>query len=256
MRTTLAAAILTLTFVSAAQAQPDITATLASDDSITPKFVPVKKGSAKSVQTAPAKPANAITPITFVQPMPALQPRKLGAPEDSAEVYVRLELPGPQRLFTRESESQFFERLAQDIRKTPGARAIFPEEPSISKVTLTQMPFPRVDPITKKTYAFQQTTVEPCYVYHGRLYFEQPNFERTGWNFGVLQPAISLGVFYYDLALLPYHVCSDLQRGAECSAGKCLPGDPAPLLLPRERFSVTGLVGQTSVILGGYYLFP
>ncbi len=202
-------------------------------------------------------PTGGITPAAFVEPKPvAPQPRKPGAADESPEVYVRLELPGPQRLFTRESESQFFERLAQDIRKQPGARALFPPEQVINRQSVTQMPFPRRDPITKKPFELRDCSVEPFYVCHGRLFFEQPNFERTGWNFGVFQPAISLGVFYYDLALLPYHACSDLRGSGECSVGKCLPGDPAPLLVPRERFSVTGAVGQTGVILGGLYLFP
>lgn len=206
----------------------------------------------------PWRPAttSGITPASYVQQPKPVVPPPPRKPEESQEPFVRLELPGPQRLFTRESESQFFERLAQDIRKQPGARAIFPEEPTISKQAVTQMPFPRRDPITKQPFAAQTRSVEPFYVCHGRLFFEQPNFERAGWNFGVLQPAISLGTFYYDLALLPYHACSDLQNRYECSAGKCLPGDPSPLLVPRERFSVTGLVGQGSVLLGGAFLFP
>ena len=210
MRSTLAAAIIALAFASTAHAQ------MSNDEILTPRFVPVKQPSA----TEPWRPAptGGITPVVHLQPKaPVPQPRK---PEDSQEPIVRLELPGPQRLFTRESEAQFFERLAQDIRKQPGARAIFPEEPTVSKQAVTRLPFPRRDPITRQPFALQEKSVEPFYVCHGRLYFEQPNFERAGWNFGVLQPAISLGTFYYDLALLPYHACSDLHNRYECSAGK------------------------------------
>ena len=98
--------------------------------------------------------------------------------------------------------------------------------------------------------------VEPCFVMHRRLLFEQPNFERVGYNFGVLQPAICLGVFYYDMALLPYHAWSDLHNRVDCNVGKCLPGDQAPLLLPLERFSVTGLAAQAGTITGLAFLFP
>src|SRR5205807_8227795 len=92
--------------------------------------------------------------------------------------------------------------------------------------------------------------VDPCYVSHRRLYFEQPNFERTGYDFGVLQPALCVGAFYYDLVLLPYHFCTNPQDRNEYSVGKCLPGDQAPLLLRRERFSATGLLGMTGVATG------
>src|SRR5439155_17432134 len=98
--------------------------------------------------------------------------------------------------------------------------------------------------------------VEPSYVCHGRLLWEQPNFERLGYNFGVLQPALCLGVFYYDTALLPYHVWSDWRCTMDCTYGRCMPGDQAPLLVPRERFSVTGLVGQSATLIGIGFLFP
>ena len=55
---------------------------------------------------------------------------------------------------------------------------------------------------------------------------------------------------------LPYHIWSDLNVRYECNAGKCLPGDRAPFLIPRERFSVTGLLGQSGTMIGLGFLFP
>ena len=163
--------------------------------------------------------------------------------EDS---YVRIELPGPQRLFARDSEAQFFDRIRlEEMKKQPGRRAIFPEEPIISK-----------EAPKERKFAMRSVLVEPNYVCHGRLFFEQPNFERVGYDLGVLQPAVGLGVFYYDAFLLPYHIWTDLHVRGECSAGKCLPGDPAPMLLPCERFSVTGLLGQSGTLIGFGFLFP
>ena len=198
---------------------------------ITPKFMPVAK--------APV----VIVPATLTQvkapPMPPA-----AVPEGTVQFFATTDLPGAQRQFRRESEAEFFERIAQEKRRQ-GSKAIFPEEPIISKEPFRPRDFPHV-----------LKQVEPGYVCHGRLYFEQPNFERTGYDFRALQPAICLGVFYYDLALLPYHAWSNLQDRTECSAGKCLPGDPAPLLLPRERFSVTGLLGQSGALIGLGLLFP
>jgi hypothetical protein len=177
-------------------------------------------------------------------PIPQMPP----APpdQDVIQIISNTELPGLNRQMRRESERQFFERIAQDMRKqSPTSRAIFPEEPPIS----TEPFRPRVSPYTLKT-------IEPCYVVHRRLYFEQPNFERTGYDYGLLQPAICMGVFYYDTLLLPYHFCSDLQHRLESSVGKCLPGDPAPFVWPCERLSVSGLVGQGATGIGLGVLFP
>ena len=91
---------------------------------------------------------------------------------------------------------------------------------------------------------------------HRRLLFEQPNFERGIWDLGILQPVANLGVFYYDMAMLPYHFYSDWRDRSESNVGKCIPGDQAPLRVPIERFSVTGAIGEVGVIIGGGYLFP
>lgn len=183
--------------------------------------------------------------------------RTSGTVDDDSEPLANIDLPGPQRFFRRVSEQQFFERIAQEAKKQPGGRrAIFPEEPVISKETLTRVPDIRWDPTRRQPFPRMVELVEPGYVLHRRILFEQPNFERAGYDFGVLQPAICVGVYFYDLALLPYHACSDLQSQWDTDVGKCMPGDPSPLLIPRERFSVTGLVGQASVIMGGLYLFP
>src|SRR5207249_6617940 len=99
--------------------------------------------------------------------------------------------------------------------------------------------------------AFPRMTeqVEPCYVMHGRLLFEQRNFDRHGWDLGVFQPAVSLLVFYKDTLLLPYHCMTRPLQRYDSSAGKCLPGDPTPLLLYPPELSLTGLVGETAVVV-------
>lgn len=180
--------------------------------------------------------------------MPAaaqLQPPRATVGDDRMEPYVRTDLPGPQRLFLRQSETQFFDRIAQEVKKQGGARAMFPETPILSK-----------EPWRPRAFPPMVEFVEPAYVCHRRLYFEQPNFERYGYDFGVLQPAMNLGVFYYDVFMFPYHAFSDLHNCTECNVGKCLPGDPAPMLYTPERFSVTGTIGQAAAIVGGLYLFP
>jgi hypothetical protein len=220
--------------LSSAQAQTP------NPDVITPKFVPAQPRTMSGV--VPAAHTSGGHVVSAALPQIGMSSLSLVEGEDS---YVRTELPGPQRLFARDSEAQFFDRIRLEMKKQPGGRAIFPEEPIISK-----------EPPRARQFAMRPVMIEPSYVCHGRLYFEQPNFERVGYDLGVLQPAVGLGVFYYDAFLLPYHFWTDVHDRWECSAGKCLPGDPAPMLLPCERFSVTGLLGKSATLIGFGFLFP
>jgi hypothetical protein len=166
--------------------------------------------------------------------------------DDTLSFTIATELPGPDRMFRRQSEEEFFERIRQEYRGKAGTgRVIFPENPPLTREPFQRRVFPRM-----------VQSVEPAYVCHGRLFFEQPNFERQGWHLGFIQPLVNLGVFYYDVALLPYHAATRPFQGTDCSAGKCLPGDRTPLYLYHEEFSVTGLVGQAGVVTGLYYMFP
>src|SRR5207302_10181958 len=118
----------------------------------------------------------------------------------------------------------------------------------------------KVKPLTTERRCVRQFRpsvrgVEPNYVCHGRLLFEQPNVERQGWDLGILTPICNLGVYYYDLALLLYHAWTRTVQLTDCSAGKCLPGDRTPLYLYREEFSVSGLAAQAAVVTGLFYLF-
>jgi hypothetical protein len=236
--TIISAVIAWLALWSGAHAQPEV---------ITPKFVPVGQRPLTGII-----PASEVLPIAY-QP----QPKDKKAPvEGNMEYLVRTELPGPQLLFSRESEAQFYDRIRNKAKQTGTGPAIFPEEPVVSKESYTSPTYPRIDPIEKRPFAHMTEVVEPSYVCHGRLLFEQPNFERVGWNFGFLQPGMQMATFYYDVLLLPYHACSNWRVPGECNIGKCLPGDPAPFTVPIERFSVTGIIGQAGAIIAGFYFFP
>src|ERR1700694_774413 len=99
-------------FLSSVQAQTTNT------EVITPRFVPAQQRTMSRVVPAaykqgPGKPGN------DAQPRPV---------EEGEESYVHPEFPGPQRLFMRDSETQFFDRIRHEMKKQKG-RAIFPEEP-------------------------------------------------------------------------------------------------------------------------------
>jgi hypothetical protein len=165
---------------------------------------------------------------------------------DDVDYVPQTDMPGIDRLTRRESEQQFYERIRQESRRYPAStRIYFPDEEPVLKETFTARHFPHM-----------VQTVAPSFVCHGRLYFEQPNFERHGWSLGAFTPAANLAVFYYDVALLPYHYWTDPCSRYDCSSGKSLPGDPTPFLLYREKLSVTGLAGQFGAVAGGFFVLP
>jgi hypothetical protein len=114
---------------------------------------------------------------------------------------------------------------------------------------------------TKRAFAprvFAPATmrVEANYLCYDRLYFEDKNSERYGWELGPLQPFVSAAKFYADLLSLPYNVGTRPCQRFETNAGYCLPGDPVPYLIYPVELSVTGGLLQAGTVVGLYAIFP
>jgi hypothetical protein len=166
---------------------------------------------------------------------------------DETSTIITLVPPGFERVFGRlESEASFNERVRQANRsKVPIDRTNFPPEPIVSK-----------EPYKPRTFVAHNLIVEPNFVPHGHLLFEQKNLERGGWDLGILSPVASAGKFYCDFVTLPYQLASQIGRGIETSAGKCLPGDPTPFLLYPPEMHVTAGFVQTAAVIGLIAIFP
>jgi hypothetical protein len=240
------AALMWLGWLSAAEAQ---TAPAKDGSIITPTFVPAPLRPAGDAMPARFAEPNPVPPAAKASPTAAQGQDKLGAKaradaDKDFFINLPLDLPGPQGLFgRRESEAAFYSRIGQAAPRSQPA--VFPAEMPVSKE--------RYKP---REFARSVAQVEPLFVMHQRLLFEQPNFERGLYDLGIIQPVVNLGVFYYDLALMPYHYWSNMRDCSESNVGKCLPGDQAPFRVPIERFSVTGVIGELGVIIAGGYLFP
>jgi hypothetical protein len=196
---------------------------------------PVVPVQAKDVpKDAPKEPAKKDTAPT----MPGLGGRAAQG-QDPYDAYIRLEPPGRERLFgTRETEQQLEERMRQERRDAGGTDPIiFPEKP-----TLTDEPFQtrKVEPVV--------CLAEPNYVVYRRLYFEEKNAERYGWDLGPVQPFVSSLYFFKDLALFPHNFGSYPCRRFETSAGQCLPGDPVPYLIYPPELTGSGLLTELGFV--------
>ena len=171
-----------------------------------------------------------------------------GAADVSAGEYEYLvRPPGPDQLFsTLDSEASFVERLRQEWRDNGHHdRLPFPDEPVIS-----------TDKYLGRAWPQYAVTAEPYFVCYKRLMFEQPNYERYGWDLGIIDPPLSAGKFLLDVATLPYHAFTDPFRHYDTGAGFCLPGDPPPLLLYPPEVSLTGAVAETGAVLSVLAVFP
>ena len=166
--------------------------------------------------------------------------------DETAQYDVLVEPPGPLRVFRFDSEAALKERMRQEALQRPQRQQIeFPPVPEISKEPY--VPGRKWEPICHY--------VEPNYVCHGKLLFEEKNSERFGWDLGFIQPAVSAGAFCWDVFFLPYH-CATAPGRAECSAGYRLPGDPIPYLLYPPELSLSGMAAQSGSMLLVYRFFP
>lgn len=167
--------------------------------------------------------------------------------EQTVPYAIQLEVPSIGRVAQSvESDAQLKERVRQENRerKTP-ERITFPDDPIIS-----------TDTYQGRKWNPMKMEVAPYYVCHGRLYFEQTNFERYGWGLGVFTPLINASAFLYDFVTWPYHLAVEPWRRIEYNTGYCLPGDPVPLLLFPLHPSATGFVAEVSTILTLVAVFP
>jgi hypothetical protein len=175
--------------------------------------------------------------------VPAQAPQYTATATDAQSL---VDLPGPDKIFQLESESALFTRLRNEERAKGNLQPlIFPDEPVVSKDKYYGRDWPR-----RVEYA------EPSYVCHGRLLFEQKNFERYGWDLGIVTPVVSAGAFFGDVVLLPYNAFSDPFRCYECNAGYCLPGDPVPLLLYPHECSAAGAAAEAAAVVTVLAVFP
>jgi hypothetical protein len=204
------------------------------------------KAQAAPFQSVAQQPPSQREPSLIQRPGVPLPEAAAQVLQELPEYQIQLEPPGPERLFRLESEQTLQERMRQEARQRPTLERInFPEEPVLSTQAYAARPFPPA-----------QELVEPNYVCYRRLYFEDKNSERYGWDLGFIQPFVSAGIFYWDVVTLPYHMGTDPCRKFECSAGYCLPGDAVPYLLYPPELNLTGIAAEAGTIVALFAIFP
>jgi len=168
---------------------------------------------------------------------PLVAPATPRGVEDELKQYqILLETPSLPVLFGHlDSEKDLEKRMRQQaMERTPPSTVEFPDREPISKATFKDRAFP-----AHGIYA------EPNFICHDRLFFEEKNSERYGWDLGFIQPFVSMGYFVRDAAAMPLVFMGQPLQRFDTSAGKCMPGDPVPYIYyPPE---LTGIAKAASL---------
>lgn len=179
-----------------------------------------------------------------------------------------VQLPPRENIFIvyndLELEKAIMERVRQDVRdqwerQNPGKKynteeaerfLVFPALPVVSPPGVAYQP-------KTASYEPMKVVVEPGYVVHRRLHFEQKNEERAGWDLGPLSTVVTAAHFYRDVLFWPQSLASGCVTGFwNTSAGKCLPGTPSPYYLYPLGLTVTGTAAETLAVTTATFLFP
>ncbi len=199
-----------------------------------------------SQQSAQPVPVNVTRTAHETFPAPQDGERRPGVrmPYDSIDTKTNFGMPGMETLMRLESEAELFRRMVQEGMKE-GSPVIFPEDKPLAR-----------EAYPGRHWAPKTMSAEPTYVAHERLLFEQENFERGLWNFGVFSPPLEVAEFSWDVIMLPYHMATRPCQQYDTSAGKCLPGDPAPFRIAPFEWSLSGVVAEGAAVTGAFFIFP
>ncbi len=210
----------------------------------------------------PAIPASAVkSPATAIPALPVSTEKKaaeIAVPELRAPVAVQAEPAA------KPTEMAVYEPKKADVFRLDGDAV---RNRRIQKELGDKMDeFPRPAPLVPPGTAYAAKTanyppvmakVEPSYVIHRRLYFEEPNAERAGWDMGAIQPILSAYRFTRDCVFLPQNFASGFWKNRwDTSAGKCQPGAPTPYYLYPRGYTVSGMLWQVPLTVGLVYIFP
>lgn len=92
--------------------------------------------------------------------------------------------------------------------------------------------------------------------YCNPLYFEQPNLERYGYHWGILQPFVSGAQFFVKIPLMPYGLANHHWREPIYSLGYYRPGSYAPYQINWPEVRIWPAFVEGGFITALVYLIP
>ena len=231
---------------------------------VAPPTVTYQKPAGQAAPTLPSIPAIPVgrtsEQVPVALPQPAQQPPNRPVPEkekgkgdaepDKPAGALPIDptaAPNREEVFRMDSDPVLDRRILKELKR-PETDKLPPPGPLVKPGTT----------YVSKTLSYppMKTFREPNYVVHRRLYFEERNSERYGWDLGLLTALVSTGYFYADTLFFPHNFAAGgFRERYETSAGKCLPGDPVPYLLYPPGLTPGGLTVEAVVVTGLVFVF-
>lgn len=170
-----------------------------------------------------------------------------------------------QEVSRLESDEQLLRRITEELKAEERERR--KDEPDWRQPPAEYFQVPPVEQLVpagtphvtkpiREGYPAMRSLTEPDYVVHRRLYFEEKNSERYGWDLGIVQPVVSTLYFYKDTLLWPAKIASNPHERYDTSAGKCLPGSPVPYYLYPPEVDLWGVAAQAAIVTGVAVILP
>jgi hypothetical protein len=179
-----------------------------------------------------------------------VQPTRFQAPardDEKTQLEPVVTPPSLERLSRLDSDEKLQERIRQETKNRRDEEVVFPESPILSRERYVGR---------KGLWPQRQLVVEPGFVCYGKLFFEDKNTERYGWELGYFQAVLSPLKFFGDVAIFPLKWGADPCCPKDCSSGHCLPGDPVPFLLYPPEITPCGAFFEVAAILALVAIFP
>lgn len=162
--------------------------------------------------------------------------------------------PDRAEVFRLDSDTALNRRMLRDLNK-PATEKL----PDKADTAIPESQRKYTPKILAYGYLPTKAIVEPNYLVHRRLYFEERNQERYGWDLGPLSALVATGYFYADTLFWPHNFAAGgFRERYDTSAGKCLPGDPVPFLFYPPGYTGLrpgGLAVETVIVTGLVFLF-
>lgn len=209
-------------------------------------------GSDAPAPTNPQPPAAVQTPKPTEPAKPGEDPKATPTPAYKAPT-------GKDRIFRLDSDQVVQARVGRELieetsKWAPNLSPEYFSPPEIAPYYPVGAKY-QAKPI-RENYPPAKTLIEPDYVVHRRLLFEDVNSERYGWDLGIIQPIVSTAIFYKDTLLWPANLASHFFEWYDTSAGKYLPGTPVPYFLYPPEIDLFGFGVGGFVIAGAAVILP
>lgn len=111
-------------------------------------------------------------------------------------------------------------------------------------------------PGTSRNWASSGIEWEASSIRFEPLIFEDVSLERTGYNFGWLQPGVSAVRFFGRIPFVPYYYVAEGGKAGTYTLGHYRPGSCVPYAIQKVPYSFEGALVQGGLTTAMFFVVP